>query len=162
MGRLSHIKFFCLSYCFIHGTMSLKLSKGNGTSGDTFGPHSDCKDVKDKSECLTHHAYYIWIPMMMVIQATISYLPHYLWYYWEGETFTLLSWHTHVTWQVGEWGSCWRISKRRSFTTIRRRGPAGCRRQTWTTPSARQVRWSCSQSEVKSIVVREQADWPAG
>ena len=38
----------------------------------------------DESKCTTHHAYYVWVPLVTMIQAAISYLPHYLWYYWEG------------------------------------------------------------------------------
>ena len=27
----------------------------------------------------------MWVPIFTLAQAAISYLPHYLWHYWEGE-----------------------------------------------------------------------------
>ena len=59
-------EYFPISNCLIHGTKSLGWGKYAGAQPN-------------------HHNYYIWVPMMMVLQAAISYLPHHLWYYWEGE-----------------------------------------------------------------------------
>ena len=39
----------------------------------------------DESQCVEHHPHYMWVPIFTLAQAAISYLPHYLWHYWEGE-----------------------------------------------------------------------------
>ena len=64
----------CCSYCLIHGTYSLHWD------GEDFHYKDHTKDTTP-----THHSYYVWVPLFTMIQAAISYLPHYLWYYWEGE-----------------------------------------------------------------------------
>ena len=86
---------FC-SYCFIHGTKSLKWNK-TGEIYDTIGPTADCSEAEGESECITHHPHYMWIPLFTLVQAAISYLPHYLWYYWEGEQ-KLINWWWWFLW----------------------------------------------------------------
>ena len=71
------------SYCFVHGTTSLKY---NGKELETVGPLSGC--VGEESDCLEHHPHYMWVPIVTLAQAAISFLPHYLWYYWEGEDYS--------------------------------------------------------------------------
>ena len=56
----------------------------------TVGPVSSCLEAHggDESECVEHHAHYMWVPMFTLAQAAISFLPHYLWFYWEGEDYS--------------------------------------------------------------------------
>ena len=56
----------------------------------TVGPVSSCLEANggDESECVEHHAHYMWVPMFTLAQAAISFLPHYLWFYWEGEDYS--------------------------------------------------------------------------
>ena len=72
------------SYCFIHGTKSLKYTGGQL---ETVGPVAEClqRHGGDESQCVEHHPHYMWVPIFTLAQAAISYLPHYLWHYWEGE-----------------------------------------------------------------------------
>ena len=52
---------------------------------ETVGPVSECVKTHGESECVDHHPYYMWVPIVTLVQAAISFLPHYLWYYWEGK-----------------------------------------------------------------------------
>ena len=73
-------------FCFIHGTKSLKYPRA-GLDHETVGP-LDClnEDGTDKpgADCVEEHPHYLWVALMVLIQAGISYLPHYLWFSWEG------------------------------------------------------------------------------
>ena len=72
------------SYCLIHGTRSLKWPKV-GLSHPTVGSLLQCyEEGNSASECETHHPHYIWVPLVVLLQAGLSYLPHFLWYHWEG------------------------------------------------------------------------------
>jgi hypothetical protein len=73
-------------FCFIHGTQSLKYPR-KGVAHDTVG-FFDCIDEagneKPGTDCIEEHPHYLWVALVVLIQAGISYLPHYLWYSWEG------------------------------------------------------------------------------
>ena len=79
------IRYFSVSssYCFTHGTTTLKWPR-EGESHSTVGP-LDCYE-KSPTDCYESHPHYMWVPLVVLLQAGISYLPHFLWYYWEGET----------------------------------------------------------------------------
>ena len=59
--------------------------KGGKRELKTVGPLSWCGE--DVSDCVEHHPHYMWVPIVTLAQAAISFLPHYLWYYWEGEDY---------------------------------------------------------------------------
>ena len=65
------------SYCYIHGTRSLKWPKtgelGTG-DGDALGNIGHCQEGSDE-ECYTYHPHYQWVAFMIVIQAGIFYIP---------------------------------------------------------------------------------------
>merc|ERR1712117_863425 len=73
-------------FCYIHGTESLKYPK-MGATHPTVGVF-ECVDEKgnevEGSDCVETHAHYMWVSMVVLIQAGISYLPRYLWHSWEG------------------------------------------------------------------------------
>ena len=64
-------------YCYIHGTKSLRIPKsGTETAHETVG---SCQNSDD---CETH-THYMWVSMVILVQAGVSYMPHYLWHSWE-------------------------------------------------------------------------------
>ena len=70
------------SYCFTHGTKTLKWPKeglSHSTVGFCFG------EQYEDGDCYESHPHYMWVPLVVLFQAAISYIPHFLWYYWEGE-----------------------------------------------------------------------------
>ena len=73
-------------FCFIHGTQSLKYPQ-TGSVHHTVGP-LDCVDdqgnKKDGTDCVQDHPQYLWVAVVVLIQAGITYIPHCLWYIWEG------------------------------------------------------------------------------
>ena len=73
-------------FCYIHGTESLKYPK-KGLVHDTVG-FFDCLDEKgneiEGTDCIETHPHYMWVAMVVLIQAGISFLPRYLWFSWEG------------------------------------------------------------------------------
>ena len=73
-------------FCFIHGTQSLKYPKV-GRAHATVGI-LDCLDEKGNdnpgTDCMEEHPHYMWVALVVLIQAGISYFPRYLWYSWEG------------------------------------------------------------------------------
>ena len=72
-------------FCYIHGTHSLKWPR-KGKVHDTIGYVNetwDCKEGEEYCSIQTHDSY-MWISMLVLIQAAIFYLPHYLWRSWEG------------------------------------------------------------------------------
>ena len=58
-----------------------------GVSHPTVGYCYDEKNKGEFSSCYESHPHYMWIPLVVLLQAFISYLPHFLWYHWEGESF---------------------------------------------------------------------------
>jgi len=73
-------------FCFIHGTESLKYPR-EGEAHATIG-FFDCLNEdgteKEGTDCKTEHPHYMWVALVVLIQAGISYLPRYLWFSWEG------------------------------------------------------------------------------
>lgn len=72
-----------VSYCFTHGTTTLKWPR-MGASHPTVGFCYE-KSRENSPDCYESHPHYMWVPLVVLFQAAISYLPHFLWYYWEGE-----------------------------------------------------------------------------
>ena len=73
-------------FCFIHGTQSLKYPT-KGLVDDALGLF-DCTyengTAKPDAGCTEVHPHYLWVALVVLVQAGISYLPHYLWNSWEG------------------------------------------------------------------------------
>ena len=99
------------SYCWLHGTFTIpsKLAGRIGTDiphpgvGPLQNPHSsiDPKDpylhsLNDPNdpylEGITEegdevrHAWYQWVSFMLILQATLCYVPHFLWKWMEGKS----------------------------------------------------------------------------
>ena len=73
-------------FCYIHGTESLKyprMGSVHPTVG-VFGCVNKTGHEVEGSDCVETHAHYMWVSMVVLIQAGISYLPRYFWHGWEG------------------------------------------------------------------------------
>jgi len=73
-------------FCFIHGTQSMRYPRG-GQVDDSAAGLLGCKAENGTAvgECTQEeHQHYLWVALFVVIQAGISYLPHYAWHNWEG------------------------------------------------------------------------------
>ena len=57
-----------------------------GVTHPTVGYCYEDKNKGEFSSCYESHPHYMWIPLVVLLQAFISYLPHFLWYHWEGES----------------------------------------------------------------------------
>ena len=64
-------------YCYIHGTKSLQIPKTPSESA-----HETVGSCVDPGDCETH-THYMWVSLVILVQAGLSYLPHYLWHSWE-------------------------------------------------------------------------------
>lgn len=74
---------FIDSYCYIHGTRSLKWPS-KGKAHDTIGDFDTYCEGKNEDECITEHPHYQWVALFILVQAAIFYIPRFLWYAWEG------------------------------------------------------------------------------
>ncbi|KAA0201479.1 innexin [Hyalella azteca] len=69
------------TYCWIHTTFTIpRYLHGNGPS-----PYPGV-GLATPTEEITRHAYYQWVPFMLVFQGVLFYVPHLLWKTWEGKT----------------------------------------------------------------------------
>lgn len=76
------------AYCWIYSTFTLPNKLGGRLGKDIAHPgvssHTDEDEVK-------YHQYYQWVCIVMLIQAILFYIPHYLWKNWEGGRMKMLS-----------------------------------------------------------------------
>ncbi|XP_071522205.1 innexin inx2-like [Panulirus ornatus] len=75
------------TFCFIMSTFSVPRHwakpLGDGVSYPGVGPHEDEDEI-------VYHAYYQWVPFVLVLQAIMFYVPRYLWKNMEGGLFTTI------------------------------------------------------------------------
>lgn len=71
------------AYCWIHSTYTLPehLHKPYGPRTGIIHP-----GVGNMTPSKTYHAYYQWVPYVLVLQALMFYIPHWLWKILEGGT----------------------------------------------------------------------------
>lgn len=78
------LKKVVASYCYITGVYTVdKLHYGEvgvDMPHQGVGPHTEDDDT-------TTHAYYQWVPFVLVAQGALFYLPHLIWKKWEGGLF---------------------------------------------------------------------------
>lgn len=75
------------TFCFIMSTFSVPrhwdAPLGDGVAYPGVGSHDDEDEIK-------YHAYYQWVPFVLVLQAIMFYIPRYLWKNMEGGLFTTI------------------------------------------------------------------------
>jgi len=79
------------TYCWIHSTYSVN-DKFNGTPGvDYAHPGLGEDDVRGDRQGWTHHKFYQWVVLVLILQAGGFYLPRLLWKTAEGGVMKLLT-----------------------------------------------------------------------
>lgn len=75
------------TFCFIMSTFSVPrhwdAPLGDGVAYPGVGTHEDEDEIK-------YHAYYQWVPFVLLLQAIMFYIPRYLWKNMEGGLFTTI------------------------------------------------------------------------
>ena len=82
------------TYCYIMGTFSVEkhwnMPLGNGYASE-FGndgiAYPGVGPYEKNEEKVVYHSYYQWVPMMLLLQASMFYVPRYLWKCMDGGLF---------------------------------------------------------------------------
>ncbi|OQR74272.1 innexin shaking-B-like, partial [Tropilaelaps mercedesae] len=74
------------TYCWIHATYSVKSLMHTGHHKDVVYPGVGSRSLSADSSPSDHkyHKYYQWVCFMLFFQATLFYIPRWLWKLWEG------------------------------------------------------------------------------
>lgn len=74
------------TYCWIHATYSVKSLMNTGHHKEVVYPGVGSRSLSADSSPSDHkyHKYYQWVCFMLFFQATLFYIPRWLWKLWEG------------------------------------------------------------------------------
>lgn len=76
------------AYCWIHSTFTISNELGHRIGKDIISPGVSAHTGNDE---VKYHQYYQWVCIMLLIQAVLFYIPHYLWKNWEAGRMKMIS-----------------------------------------------------------------------